>query len=324
MAGDSAAILRALETLTVENKNTRLELRDQVAKIEGTTAADLLAFKDSHKELQDSITKMGTDTDDKLAQLAADLRRWATAQFATPSGSTSSGANAGSPAGKRARSADSSARPTARVDGTSRATAGPAPSGFGVWIGGFQRKLVSPLLAKAANDIIDKYCRIDLDPKPKIIARAMSAGFKIIFVDDVDAKALVTAFKIEPFDWHDPRSPGALPLELFCRMDRSAADRIRIGLISIFWGLLNPLLIANSNWRPDVNKLRSTGASGALWVEDAAASDGYDLLAIRFFDAGPTAVWNHRNCNYYGIEPAVLEIIRVDAINLWKEKFGSE
>ena len=289
MAGDSAAILKALEKMTTENKNTRLELRDQVTKIEGTTAAALLAFKDSHKELQDSITKMGTDTDAKLAQLADDLHKWASGQFAAASTSAPSGLPAGAPAGKRARSADSAARPTARSDGTSKATAASTPSGFGVWIGGFQRKLVSPLLSRAANDIIDKYCPIDLDPKPKIIARAMSAGFKLIFDDNDDAKNFVDVFKAEPFDWQDPRAPGSMT-ELFARADRSAADRIRIGLITIIWGLLNPLLVASVNWRPDVNKLRSTGANGALWVEDSAASDGYDLLSVRFFEAGPNAI----------------------------------
>ncbi len=102
--------------------------------------------------------------------------RWATAEFA--SASASSGLAPGAPAGKRTRSADTAPRGQPRQYGTAHHASAVQPEGYCIWVGGFVRKLTSPVLLKASNDLIAKYCLPGT--ATKVIARTMATGLKII------------------------------------------------------------------------------------------------------------------------------------------------
>ena len=111
-------------------------------------------------------------------------------------------------------------------------------------------------------------------------------------------------------------------MTLFARFDRSAIDRTRIGLMTILWGMLHPMLEDSMNWESSY-RLRSTGSAGVLWIDDQNLLDGYELATIKFFDAGPSFDWHYRYLFYYGINNDQLETVRTEALAAWREKFDT-
>jgi hypothetical protein len=314
-------LIAAVEAMRVEAQTNstgfRADLQKNADAMTGMQAA-MAAFNVTTANLQAAIDKNAKDSDAKLTQLAVDLRKWATNEFA--SASSSSGLPAGAPASKRARSADSASRAPPRHFGTAQSTSTSQPEGFCVWVGGFVRKCPTPVLHKAANDLLTKYSLPGTNFK--IVARSMATGLKIYFEDNGDAKDFLASIKNDPFDWQDPLPRGANQ-RLFARFDRSAADRTRVGLMTILWGLIHPLLADSMNWDRDTHRLRSTGAAGVLWIDDTSILDGYELATIKFYEANTSFDWHYRNLTYYGINGDQLETIRADALAEWRDKFDS-
>ncbi len=109
-------------------------------------------------------------------------------------------------------------------------------------------------------------------------------------------------------------------MTLFARFDRSAIDRTRIGLMTILWGMLHPMLEDSMNWESSY-RLRSTGSAGVLWIDDQNLLDGYELATIKFFDAGPSFDWHYLNLSYSSVTSDQLEAIRTEALADWRDKF---
>ena len=191
-----------------------------------------------------------------------------------------------------------------------------------VWIGGFPRKLVSTILDKAAKAIILAYTITDTDVK--IISRSMQPGFKFAFEDQDDMKDFLQSFRATPHVWTDP-SDQSITVTLHAKVDRSAADRVRISLMTIFWGHLNPILTASDQWKSDRNRLRSQGTSGVLWVDNSLNDDGRELLSVRFGGtADPTIVWSVEQSGKFNILPAKLAEITDKALAEWKAKHAGQ
>ncbi len=151
----------------------------------------------------------------------------------------------------------------------------------------------------------------------------MQPGFKLVFDDANDMKNFLQAFRASPHVWTDPMDTLSAHT-LHSKIDRTAADRVRISLMSLFWGLINPLLVASDRWQADRNRLRSQGTSGILWIDNTFNNDGRELLNVRFGLADPTFVWNLEQTAKFSILAAKLDDIATQALAEWKAKHAAE
>jgi hypothetical protein len=325
-AADITNLMGALSAIQTDAQNTRRELLEKVSDSEKSTANAMLAFQASHTALQDSITKLGTATDIKLAQLAADLRKWTTENFASSAEAadvpmSSSQAPAGEHV-KRPRSAGPFERHGPRAGPATAAGLG-EPT-FAVWIGGFPRKLGVVLLEDAAKSICTAYLHSGTDYKT--IVRGMRPGFKILFDDANDMKNFLQAFRASPHKWTDPVDAFSSTM-LRASVDKTAADRVRISLMTCLWGIINPLLVGSGAWLADRHRLRSQGTSGILWVDNSVNNDGRELLSVRFASAGPadpTFEWQNDQATKFGLDAAQCISITTRSLADWRLKHAAD
>jgi hypothetical protein len=287
----------------------------------------MTTFDATTKNLQSAIDKNARDNDEKLTKLTNDIKAWADARFGGQSaagGSTDDAPMPGSSAAgehtnKRPRSAGPFERRGPR--------AGPAPASnyiqttFAVWIGGFPRKLPAVFLENTGKAICTAYLTSGTDHK--VLARGMSPGFKISFDDNNDMKNFLQSFRASPHVWTDPVDAFSA-VTLHAKVDRTAADRVRISLMTLLWGIISPLLIASSSWLDDRHKLRSQGTSGILWVDNSANSDGRELISVRFSATDPTFEWKDDQATKFNISPAKRDEITARALAEWKAKHAVE
>jgi hypothetical protein len=334
-SGDSASIAALVAAVTAmrgeaqtSETNIRADLRKTAEAMTAMQTA-MNTFDTTTKNLQATIDQNAKDNDDKLNQLSENIKAWANAQFGKPAGSSGSAGPwrsndtpmpaAGEHDAKRPRSAGPFERRGTRT--------GPAPTSnyeqptHCVWIGGFPRKLVAVVLEKAAKAICLAYLTSGTDVK--VLARSMQPGFKLVFDDGNDMKDFLLAFRARPHVWADP-TDILVAKTLHAKVDRSAADRVRISLMTLFWGLINPLLIAADCWQSDRNRLRSQGTSGILWIDNTANNDGREILSVRFGSADPTFEWNLDQTAKYNIPAAKLDDINMQALAEWKAKHAVE
>jgi hypothetical protein len=326
---DISTLIATVTAMRTESQSNDTNMRAEMKKSTDAMAAmqaAMMAFDVTTKGLQSAIDKNARDNDEKLNKLTNDIKAWADARFGGP-GSAAGSADvpmsgptaAGEHAFKRPRSAGPFERRGPR--------AGPASASnyinptFTVWVGGFPRKLPAIFLENAAKAMCTAYLTSGTDHK--VLARSMQPGFKIVFEDDADMKNFLQAFRANPHVWTDPID-AFTAVTLRAKVDSTAADRIRISLMTCLWGLISPMLIASTSWMNDRHKLRSQGTSGILWIDNSFNNDGRELLSVRFGAADPTFEWKDDQATKFDILPAKRNEITTRALADWKAKLAVE